>query len=305
MKDREPPASPAAGSFADSSEKRVPLPPAEWRRAGKRGEPALERFFKRREPYCVSACSRYLHKTIHDHLWYVPDSEGEVRSFLILNRRSLFPVFNGKAGVPLPRFIPRLLSRVSIHAIQGLREDAEPLEEALAGFGCSLAERIDYDLMTLEGAPNPEALESGPPDLVLREPGPADLAALIPLQAGYEREEVLPRGAVFNPQVSRKSLEHILGREQILTAELDGRIVGKINTNAESFSCWQIGGVYVHPDYRDRGIARRMTAAFIERLTSKGKRATLFVKKQNPAARTVYRRLGFKAIADYRITYYN
>jgi ribosomal protein S18 acetylase RimI-like enzyme len=278
--------------------------PAEWRKPGKRGEQALERFLKDREPYCVSACSRYLHKTIHDHLWYIPAGKDAVRAFLIYSRRSLFPVLNGNTGISLPRFMNRLLARVPIHAIQGLREDAEPLEEVLAGFGCSLAERIDYDLMTLEGAPNPEALNSGPPALVLRKPGPADLAALLPLQAGYDREEVLPRGAVFNPPASRKSLEHILAREQILAAELDGRIVGKINTNAESFSCWQIGGVYVHPDYRGRGIAQRMTAAFIERLTSNGKKATLFVKKQNPAARAVYRRLGFTAIADYRITYY-
>ncbi|MDR3193469.1 MAG: GNAT family N-acetyltransferase, partial [Treponema sp.] len=67
---------------------------------------------------------------------------------------------------------------------------------------------------------------------------------------------------------------------------------------------YQIGGVYVHPAYRGRGIARRLCAELARELLAEGKGLSLFVKKQNPAARSVYRDIGFKTQADYRISYY-
>jgi predicted GNAT family acetyltransferase len=81
-------------------------------------------------------------------------------------------------------------------------------------------------------------------------------------------------------------------------------VVGKINTNAASFSRTQIGGVYVLPEYRGQGIAQRLTAVFAEDLIGRTGGITLFVKKKNPAAQAVYRRAGFTAVADYRISYY-
>jgi predicted GNAT family acetyltransferase len=124
------------------------------------------------------------------------------------------------------------------------------------------------------------------------------------LQSGYEKEEVLPAGADFNPAVCRWNLERILAEERVLAAELDGRLVGKINTSAGSFTRNLIGGVYVHPDFRSRGIAQRMTAEFTGTLIAEGRGISLFVKKRNLSAKTVYRRLGFTAVGDYRISYY-
>ncbi|MDR2160415.1 MAG: GNAT family N-acetyltransferase, partial [Treponema sp.] len=99
-------------------------------------------------------------------------------------------------------------------------------------------------------------------------------------------------------------LARILADEQILAAELDGRIVGKINTNAGSFTRRQIGGVYVHPGCRALGIGRRMTAEFTRRLIRQGWGVSLFVKKRNRAARKIYLALGFETVGDYRISYY-
>jgi ribosomal protein S18 acetylase RimI-like enzyme len=190
-----------------------------------------------------------------------------------------------------------------IHAVQGLRGDAEQMEAVMAGFGYEPAERIDYDLMALDRHPLPVPGEF-PPGLVLRPPREEDGDGLFALQAAYEREEVLPRGAVFDPAVCRLSLDRILKRERVLVAELDSRLVGKINTSALSFSRCQIGGVYVHPAFRGRGIARRMAAVFVQDLFSGGPSLSLFVKKRNTAARAVYLRTGFETIGDYRITYY-
>jgi GNAT superfamily N-acetyltransferase len=182
--------------------------------------------------------------------------------------------------------------------------DALLLEAALADRGCHAVEQRDYNLMALDKAPETESPGAFPRGLEFRRPDFADFEAMCPLQAGYEEEEVLPRGAVLNPAACRLTLSKILSKEQSLIACLDKRIVGKINTNAASFTRVQIGGVYVLPEYRGLGIGRRMTAVFAGELRAQGWGITLFVKKNNPAAQKIYRRIGFAEAGDYRISYY-
>jgi ribosomal protein S18 acetylase RimI-like enzyme len=281
-------------------------------RRGKRA--ACEAFLRRLEPCCTAACARFLClKPGKDQVWYSAGSgEGTgVSALLIRNRQSLLPVFNGRRPGPVLRFLRPLPGTPPLHAIQGLREDTELLEKALQPV-YTAADRIDYDLMSLDAESNAEDLNGrlrplvhrGPAGLNLRTPGIADLEKLLPLQTAYEQEEVLPRGAAHSPLSTRLSLEHAVLREYMLAAELEGRIVAKINTNAVSFTRYQLGGVYVHPDYRGLGIATAMTAALVLRLIAGGRGLSLFVKKHNAAAKTVYRRLGFRTIGDYRISYY-
>jgi predicted GNAT family acetyltransferase len=198
----------------------------------------------------------------------------------------------------------RLLAKIPLHAVQGLGKDALILEDIIARSGLRPMYSIDYDLMSLDREPEPESLRSGPGGLFFRRPGIRDLEALLPLQEAYEREEVLPEGAVFDPDVCRLNLKRILAEQRIISAELDGWTVGKVNTSAVSFTRYQIGGVYVHPAYRGRGIARRLCAELARELLAEGKGLSLFVKKRNPAAQSVYRSLGFKIRGDYRISYY-
>jgi ribosomal protein S18 acetylase RimI-like enzyme len=280
-----------------------------WQRVKKGDLPLAERFLKDREPRCVAACSRFLHRRGGlDHLWLLRgtpqsgDGTEDVSALLMLSKRSLFPILAGTGEIPPPPFINSLFRRVSIHSIQGPRKDVAFFETLAARLGVRAEEGIDYDLMTLDREPS--GFDRGPPELLLRRPGFEDMERLYRLQSAYEQEEVLPRGAVFSPLSCRNSLEHILTREHILVAELGGRMVGKINTSAASFSRYQIGGVYVEPDYRGMGIASRMAAVFTRDLIREGRYLSLFVKKRNAAARMVYRRIGFEALDDYRICYY-
>jgi predicted GNAT family acetyltransferase len=280
-------------------------PKRRWYRIDPKIIPRAEEFLTARELHCVSACAKFLQiKSSGDHAWFLGDGEGNMSALLLLSGRTLFPVISRGEEIPLPRFMNRLWRRLPIYGVQGRREDVEILERGLPRLGYKIMERIDYDLMSMKGPPNPEALRAGPAGLRIRRPQASDMDALYLLQEGYEREEVLPRGAVFNPAYCRMTLENLAAREQILAAELDGRLVGKINTSALAFSRYQIGGVYVHPDYRRRGIALSMTAAFTDFLSGEGRGLTLFVKKQNPTARAVYRKTGFTLAGDYRINYY-
>jgi ribosomal protein S18 acetylase RimI-like enzyme len=264
-----------------------------------------EQFLRRRENFCVAACARFIKREPScDHVWTLPGSRGEIAALLLHSRRSLLPVFSGNREIPLPGFLKRFLIKVPIHAVQGLREDAEILEEAMETRGYRAADVIDYHLMALDAEPPAPVFRSGPRGLIIRLPAESDTDEIFRLQAAYEQEEVLPRNGVFNPAASRLSLEHVLAHEQVLVAELDGTIVGKINTNGRSFTRFQIGGVFVRPDCRGMGIGLKMAAAFFKILIMGGSGATLFVKKRNAAARGLYRRLGFSILGDYRISYY-
>lgn len=275
-----------------------------WQKAGKR-ERGPEALLRKREPLCVGACSRFLHQSaFHDHLWILRDGDGNAEALLLHSKRAFFPVFNGLSDIPAPHFLNRLLRNIPVHAVQGLREDVVILENIIAKLGIRPAESIDYDLMALDEEPAADCFTAGPRGLIIRQPGSNDITDLLPLQAAYEMEEVLPQGAVFNPSSSRAILEHILSREHILIAELEGRLIAKVNTSAASFTRYQIGGVYVHPDYRRQGIATRLCAELVRSLKPLGRGVSLFVKKRNPAARLVYRRIGFDILSDYRISYY-
>jgi predicted GNAT family acetyltransferase len=216
----------------------------------------------------------------------------------------LLPVLGEIRNIPPLHFIKGFLNKPPVHLVQGLLGDALLLEAALADRGCHAVEQRDYNLMALDKALETESPGAFPRGLDLRRPGLADLEAMYPLQAGYEEEEVLPQGAVFNPAACRLALKKILSKEQSLIACLDRRVVGKINTNAASFTRIQIGGVYVLPEYRGLGIGRRMTAVFAGDLINRGWGLTLFVNKNNPAAQKIYRRIGFEEAENYRISYY-
>ena len=269
------------------------------------GSDSAEAFLRIREELCVAAAARFLTmKESRGHVWYLNGPGDGISALLLHSRQSLLPVFDKNSNIPGPHFLKRFLGKVHIHALQGLREDAELLESLLEDQGYFVTDRIDYDLMSLDTVPRPAALRTGPAALTLRKPAAGDGEQLFALQSAYEQEEVLPKNAVFNPAASRLNLEHLLSSEHMLVAELDGQVVGKINTSAESFTRCQIGGVYVRPDCRGLGIAARMTAVFSQSLLAEGKGITLFVKRRNTAARAVYRKAGFGVLADYRISYY-
>ena len=281
--------------------------PHPWRRIPKDDLLKAESYLRLREKYCVAASARFIGiGKSHGHIWYLGGlhSADEISALLLYSRRTLFPVFNKNTEISSPIFLTPFLGKTPVHAIQGLKEDTELLETLLEKQGYFPTEHINYHLMNIDAPPGPEALRAGPAGLVLREPAAGDEEELFTLQSAYEREEVLPKNAAFNPASTRLNLKHILASEYMLIAELDGQVVGKINSSAESFTRFQIGGVYVRPDCRGRGIGLKMTAVFAGKLLKRGKGLTLFVKKQNTAARAVYRKAGFTALADYSITYY-
>ena len=275
-----------------------------WRKMSKKDVVRVEDMLRDMEDDCVTACGRYLARELSGgHVWMLCGRKNEFPAVLINSRSTLMPVLCGMKEIPRPLFLKNFFRMKKIHSVQGLKNEVLVLEREMERFGRKISDIIDYDLMCIDGPPL-QREHSTAVNITLRVPMLTDLNALAPLQAAYEQEEVLHKGSVFSPSASRMNLANIIATGRILTAELDGRFVGKINVNAVSFTKYQVGGVYVHPDFRGLGIARRMTAKFIASLVSEGRGVTLFVKKANLPARRLYSGIGFTARGDYRITYY-
>jgi ribosomal protein S18 acetylase RimI-like enzyme len=276
--------------------------PLKWRKCKEKDISNAEKLLRDNENYCVTACGRFLlREPSHEHIWLLG---GRAQGLIISSKSTLLPVFCGKKEIPSPEFLKGFLRFKKVHSIQGMLSEVIVLEKVLERTGRTAVDIIDYDLMGLDAPPLKDVRSKSPDNLILRVPRMIDLDALAPLQAGYEKEEVLPKGSVFSPASSRVNIANIIARSPVLAAELDGKLIGKINVSAVSFTRYQVGGVYVHPDFRGMGIARCMAEEFIASLIKDGRGVTLFVKKHNIFAQKLYRGLGFTVKGDYRITYY-
>jgi predicted GNAT family acetyltransferase len=276
-----------------------------WKKMKRRQITGTEALLKSQERWCMNACSRYIHRDpAKDAVWTLCDKDnGSVSAIIVHAKQNLMPVLQGQENIPPPHFLRSLFGTLPVHSVQGRTGDTVIMETALEKIGLSMVEKTDYDLMCIDSQASGNYGSYGPEGLVIRKPQFTDMDALAALQAAYEQEEVLPSMSDFNAALSRLNTERLFAKEQMLVAELDGRLIGKINTNAVTFTRYQVGGVYVHPEYRGLGIGRRMAGEFIASLVSQGRGISLFVKKLNICARRVYQRIGFVVTGDYRISY--
>ena len=132
-----------------------------------------------------------------------------------------------------------------------------------------------------------------------------DITKLNPLQKGYEIEEVLLDPSKFNPVTARMLLKKTVKTEIVYYTEYKGYAIAKAGTNSQGINFDQIGGVYTIPEYRGKGISAYPLTTLINRISSRNKHASLFVRKNNKSAINLYLRTGFNFCGSYRISYYN
>lgn len=292
-----------------------------WRRVGPNEARIVRDFLMEREGRCAAMAARFkelaacgLGAAAPGAAWagFAVDEDGAcaVASLVTAMKSGIVSLMLDDPEEPMNlRALSRILLGRKVSSIQGLAADvraAERLRErSFRPFGPAVAvDPIDYSLMRLETAPSPEALSAGPEGLVVRRAYGADAERIFPLQAAYEMEEVVPAGGAFNPAAARLSLERALRERIILYAAVEGRVVGKAGTNASAYAYDQVGGVFVDPAHRGRGIATRLVAELAEQLSPQGRKIVLFVKKRNAAAMRAYGKAGFVVGEDYRITYF-
>jgi ribosomal protein S18 acetylase RimI-like enzyme/purine-nucleoside phosphorylase len=151
--------------------------------------------------------------------------------------------------------------------------------------------RLALELCSGTGSPSQPA--SG---LILRDGRPDEAESILALW----RES----GATVSQTDTVEDLLRTLleGPAIVLVAEQDGRLVGSI---IGGFDGWR-GNIYrlvVHPEYRRRGIARRLAAEVESRLRRQGvKRITALVEKDHADANGFWSAIGYRL--DHRLSRY-
>lgn len=277
-----------------------------WKRAAAKDLPALKDFLLREEWRCVPFTSRFrqnngmLFSRRSDKRIFINRDGQAVIGALIVTTRGLFIPVLAEGEQTLFSNLKKMSS--SLYSIMGTLPDVQAVA---AYFPIHPEVTVDYFLMTLSRGNYQALCPVYTPGLEIREAALKDAERLFPLQAGYEIEEVIINPDHFHKKASFIVFKQALQKELITVAELNGTAVAKAGTNAQGFNTAQIGGVYTLKEERNKGIAFLVMSDLLERIFREKEMASLFVKKNNPAAISLYRKLGFTLRESYRICYYS
>lgn len=133
----------------------------------------------------------------------------------------------------------------------------------------------------------------------------ADYERLLPLELGYQREEVVPASFDISDAALAAAFKHEL--EQGLTFALfDGaRPIAKARLAASGQRYCMLGGVYTLPSERKKGRAAFLVSQIIVRSQAHGiNNFCLYAKQENAAALALYKSLGFTPRGEYMLVYY-
>lgn len=82
---------------------------------------------------------------------------------------------------------------------------------------------------------------------------------------------------------------------------IDGRLAAMAGERMRLPGYTEVSGVCTHPDFRGRGLARRLSATVAAGIVARGDQAFLHAWQSNHAAISLYERLGFEHRADVNI----
>ena len=92
---------------------------------------------------------------------------------------------------------------------------------------------------------------------------------------------------------------HTMGR--FLGVRIDGRLAAMAGERMRFPGHVEVSGVCTHPDFRGRGLARRLSAAVAARIESQGERPFLHAWRSNQAAIALYESLGFELRTEVNV----
>lgn len=159
----------------------------------------------------------------------------------------------------------------------------------------------------------------------------ADYERLLPLELGYQREEVVPKSFDISDAALAAAFKHELGQGLTFALCDGGRPIAKARVSACGLRHCMLGGVYTIPSERKKGrasfLVRQIIALFEsgldgQRQTAGGQNCSqglnagggsidsdkpsfcLYVKQENAAALALYKSLGFTSRGEYLLVYY-
>jgi predicted GNAT family acetyltransferase len=127
-----------------------------------------------------------------------------------------------------------------------------------------------------------------------------DIDPLVIACAAMHKEEVGIDPMERDAAGYRERIRELIERKRALVRIIDGTIASKCEFSAVTGEAVQLMGVWTHPRFRRRGLARETLVEVCGHLMQSGKQVTLFVNDFNRAAISLYESLGFYQIGMNR-----
>jgi uncharacterized protein len=222
--------------------------------------------------------------------------EGRERGLegLCFSGANLVPLCGGRSAIRA--FAERAARRArSCSSMVGPADQVLGLwSELCESWGPAREERPNQPLMVLAEQP------LVPDDPLVRPVRPDELDRYLPAAVAMFTEEVgvdprLPDGGAGY----RARVAELIAAGRAFARFEAGEVVFKAEIGAMSATVGQIQGVWVHPDWRGRGLAAGATAAVVAQLQRMGRIASLYVNAYNLPARAAYRRVGFTQVGCF------
>ncbi|RVT82263.1 GNAT family N-acetyltransferase [Rhodobacteraceae bacterium CCMM004] len=170
--------------------------------------------------------------------------------------------------------------------------DADQVRCLLLALGLDRAPtRIDADDPAFRLDLDALALPPGP-EVALEPAGTGNSEVLARFRSAYHRE-VLGTPAADADAAARADVARFLTGDSYRLLHRGGRALGMTGINATWGDTVQVGGVYVRPEERGRGIARRAVGLHLAEVRAAGARRAILFASGDAAARA-YRALGFE-----------
>ena len=143
-----------------------------------------------------------------------------------------------------------------------------------------------------------------------------DVQNLLPLEIGFQKEEVFINDDEPSPAVYSFCLTRQIKKQYIFAAFISDagnnskeklekcQAVSKAGVSSLSWNYALLGGVYTQKEYRRQGFSKATLKGLFDFLYSTKKTPVLFVKTKNKKAYNLYKQFGFSEIFSYQIAYF-
>jgi hypothetical protein len=120
-------------------------------------------------------------------------------------------------------------------------------------------------------------------------------------EMALEESGIDPRLA--DPEGFRQRVRGRIERRRTWVKLEDGKVVFKAELQSITAEAIYLEGIWVHPEYRSRGIAKSCVTELAHRRLSRQQVLCLVVEPGEQAARHVYEQVGFERYGDYQARY--
>lgn len=104
-----------------------------------------------------------------------------------------------------------------------------------------------------------------------------------------------------NPEHLVRNIQKWIDREKIFLWIVDGKPVSMAIRTRELINGEAVSGVYTPDKYRNHGYASAVTAGVSQAILDSGKEfACLFTDMSNPVSNSIYQKIGYKKVCEYR-----